>query len=414
MSTAVTGPATNILDLGGGSESGEGVVPPRAKPGRKGKNPAGLGKAPDPREPSGDAGFDAALAMILGGGLPQQGKTVPAAKPEGASQPPPEKDSPSSTGLSSPPGHGRLGHAIAGPAEQPSRELTLANTGATAGASNIFAAQLAAAGGRPPTADTPPTAHVSTTLPAEALKDESLRGAVLTRSAHLHLDSASGPVGLHINVHDGVADVRVDGSGAAAFAGREGELRLALAAQGIELGRLESGEGITPSVKAGISAPAEVAATRVDTLPLDSRSYDPVMASVQQAVASVMATEAPKKDELRSRISPEGPALSDIGAAQAATAGQQEAVVAAQRIAEIAAFAANRPRPEELPQTPQGNAGEQRHTGAENSGGRSNEQGEQRAPHSPYELRGPSTGPGRAGDDRSNITSSGGGVHVRA
>lgn len=90
-----------------------------------------------------------------------------------------------------------------------------------------------------PTQDAPAVASV---LPAEALQDDSIRGAVMTNAAHLHLETGSmGELGLHVRIREGVAEVRLDGAAAPVLKAREPELREALAAEGVRLGQLAVG-----------------------------------------------------------------------------------------------------------------------------------------------------------------------------
>ena len=80
-------------------------------------------------------------------------------------------------------------------------------------------------------------------LLARAADDPSLRATVMSDKAVLSLDAGGGhELELHLRVKDGVADVRVDGAGAAALDIRPHELRVALAGEGITLGRFDSGQ----------------------------------------------------------------------------------------------------------------------------------------------------------------------------
>ena len=97
----------------------------------------------------------------------------------------------------------------------------------------------AAAAAPPPDRPSPPEAA----LLARAADDPSLRATVMSGRAVLSLDTGGGrELELHLRVKDGVADVRVDGAGAAALDIRPQELRVALAGEGIALGRFDSGQ----------------------------------------------------------------------------------------------------------------------------------------------------------------------------
>ncbi|MFM2152715.1 MAG: hypothetical protein RL199_1150 [Pseudomonadota bacterium] len=86
--------------------------------------------------------------------------------------------------------------------------------------------------------------------------ENRIRGAILNQAAHLHLQLPSGDLGVHVQLKDGVADVRLEGPVAEAFRGRESELRTALAAKGIEVGEVRA---TTPSEAAVSGAGVEAA-----------------------------------------------------------------------------------------------------------------------------------------------------------
>ncbi len=87
-----------------------------------------------------------------------------------------------------------------------------------------------------------------------ASADASLHGSILARSAHLQLGTtANGRMGLHVRVKDGVADLRVDGPGGAALEGREADLRLALASEGLRLGEFAVTDSSPTPVGAAVS-----------------------------------------------------------------------------------------------------------------------------------------------------------------
>jgi hypothetical protein len=79
--------------------------------------------------------------------------------------------------------------------------------------------------------------------------EHRIRGAILEQAAHLQLQLPSGDLGVHVQLRDGLADVRLDGAVAESFRGRETELRSALAAKGIEVGEVRT------SVKDAVALP---------------------------------------------------------------------------------------------------------------------------------------------------------------
>ncbi|MDP1920110.1 MAG: hypothetical protein Q8L14_27945 [Myxococcales bacterium] len=88
-----------------------------------------------------------------------------------------------------------------------------------------------------PTAVAPPP-PVPFVAPAH-LDDPSLRVVVLPNIARMNVETKEGSLSLQVRVHDGVTDVRASGAGAMLVDGRQGELRLALAHEGLKLGHLE-------------------------------------------------------------------------------------------------------------------------------------------------------------------------------
>lgn len=133
----------------------------------------------------------------------------------------------------------------------PAADAAIAKTAARAadGAAASPAAAVAAVHGHAPppaaAAATPPAAPASpeAALLARAADDPSLRATVMSEKAVLSLDTGGGrELELHLRVKDGVADVRIDGAGAAALDIRPQELRVALAGEGIALGRFDSGQ----------------------------------------------------------------------------------------------------------------------------------------------------------------------------
>lgn len=88
-----------------------------------------------------------------------------------------------------------------------------------------------------PTAIAPPP-PVPFVAPAH-LDDPSLRVVVLPNIARMNVETQEGSLSLQVRVHDGVTDVRASGAGAMLVDARLGELRLALAHEGLKLGQLE-------------------------------------------------------------------------------------------------------------------------------------------------------------------------------
>ncbi len=80
-----------------------------------------------------------------------------------------------------------------------------------------------------------PLPHV---LPAH-LEDPSLRVVVLPNIARMNVETQDGSLSLQVRVHDGVTDVRASGAGAMLVEARQGELRLALAHEGLKLGQFD-------------------------------------------------------------------------------------------------------------------------------------------------------------------------------
>jgi len=75
-------------------------------------------------------------------------------------------------------------------------------------------------------------------LPAH-LEDPSLRVVVLPNIARMNVETQDGSLSLQVRVHDGVTDVRASGAGSMLVEARQGELRLALAHEGLKLGQFD-------------------------------------------------------------------------------------------------------------------------------------------------------------------------------
>ncbi len=86
----------------------------------------------------------------------------------------------------------------------------------------------------------PPMPQLARMLPPSAIEDPSLRVALHAHVARMLVDTGDGSaLAVEVKVKDGVADLRADGEAAKMLHAREGELRLALAGEGISLGRLD-------------------------------------------------------------------------------------------------------------------------------------------------------------------------------
>ena len=76
-------------------------------------------------------------------------------------------------------------------------------------------------------------------LPSALLEDSSLRVVLLPNVARMSIDTDGGHLQLQVRTTDGVADVRATGPAAPAFEARQGELRMALAREGLSLGQFD-------------------------------------------------------------------------------------------------------------------------------------------------------------------------------
>lgn len=95
----------------------------------------------------------------------------------------------------------------------------------------------------PPRAVEPSTVQPPNPLPNVApayLDDPTLRVVVLPNIARLNVETQdSGTLSLQVKVHDGVTDIRAAGPAASLVEARQGELRLALAHEGLALGHFD-------------------------------------------------------------------------------------------------------------------------------------------------------------------------------
>ena len=75
------------------------------------------------------------------------------------------------------------------------------------------------------------------------LEDPSLRVVVLPNLARVNVETADqGSLSLQVRVQDGVTDIRATGPAAPMVEARQSELRVALANEGLSLGRFEFGQ----------------------------------------------------------------------------------------------------------------------------------------------------------------------------
>jgi hypothetical protein len=98
----------------------------------------------------------------------------------------------------------------------------------------------------PAAAHTPAAPHAPAPAPAAARTDAlaydpSLRMTMKPGEAHVSLD-AGGGVSLHVQVQNGVANVRAEGAAAPLLSQNLPELRASLASSGLSLGGFESGD----------------------------------------------------------------------------------------------------------------------------------------------------------------------------
>ena len=89
-------------------------------------------------------------------------------------------------------------------------------------------------------ASAPPPPNPLPNVTPAYLDDPTLRVVVLPNIARLNVETQdSGTLSLQVKVHDGVADIRAAGPAASLVEARQGELRLALAHEGLALGHFD-------------------------------------------------------------------------------------------------------------------------------------------------------------------------------
>jgi hypothetical protein len=124
----------------------------------------------------------------------------------------------------------------------------------------------------------------------------SLGGAILANAAHLRLESSTlGDLALHLRVRDGVAHVRLEGEQAPQLAQRAPELQRALAAEGLQLGRLEV-------ERPAVHAPADAPRTAGDQTP-SSGQQQGQQERDEQPPERAQAAPSPSPRHLSSRAS---------------------------------------------------------------------------------------------------------------
>jgi len=102
-----------------------------------------------------------------------------------------------------------------------------------------------------------------------ATDDPSLHASALGKNAHLRLETArDGDLSVHLQVRDGVVDVRFDGAASRTLDLNENQIRVALAGEGISLGSFESRSTATDAVATPLSPPGSPGPTaRGDAAP---------------------------------------------------------------------------------------------------------------------------------------------------
>jgi hypothetical protein len=165
----------------------------------------------------------------------------------------------------------------------------------------------------------------------EALRagvEHRIRGAIMAEAAHLQLQLPGGDLGVHVQFKEGVADVRLEGTVAEAFRGRESELRSSLVARGIEVGEVRAaGPAEAASVAAGSSVDAALrTAARPETVrPGASVSVvDPALAAARpEAARTKPAGGTPDLTALQALAGRRPEAAAPFDAARAVVAAEQ-------------------------------------------------------------------------------------------
>ncbi|MDX2013836.1 MAG: hypothetical protein SFW67_26810 [Myxococcaceae bacterium] len=100
----------------------------------------------------------------------------------------------------------------------------------------------------------PPVPNVTPAM----LEDPSLRVVVLPTLARVNVETADqGSLALQVRVQDGVTDIRATGPAASLIESRQGELRVALANEGLALGHFDLGQSDSGGRRERYEAPEE-------------------------------------------------------------------------------------------------------------------------------------------------------------
>lgn len=113
----------------------------------------------------------------------------------------------------------------------------------------------------------PPPSPLPFVAPAH-LDDPSLRVVVLPTIARVNVETQDGgTISLQVRVHDGVTDVRASGSSAMLVDAHQGELRLALAHEGLKLGQFDLAQNDSGSSRRQHPEPREERASATTRRP---------------------------------------------------------------------------------------------------------------------------------------------------
>jgi hypothetical protein len=123
--------------------------------------------------------------------------------------------------------HSGLPMPAASGASLPSSTQNMQPTASAPGLDLTFAQQATAIGAGP--------------LLDLAAHDPTLHASALGKNAHLRIETEKdGDLSLHLQMHDGVVDLRIDGTASRTLDIRPNEIRAALASEGMALGTFES------------------------------------------------------------------------------------------------------------------------------------------------------------------------------
>jgi hypothetical protein len=109
-----------------------------------------------------------------------------------------------------------------------------------------------------PRAEAPPPAPPVPSMTPAMLEDPSLRVVVLPSIARVNVDTGDqGSLSLQVKVQDGVTDIRATGPAASLIEARQGELRVALANEGLALGHFDLGQSDSGGRRERFETPEE-------------------------------------------------------------------------------------------------------------------------------------------------------------